>query len=161
MASIVRQLADALVARLAALEWSGVPYVARRTYASVEDEQLGDRSGDVDVAVIVPSAYESIELDTRASVERTVIVRVVVRAKLGPADADGDTGKLEQDRIDDLVALSEFLSTAAIYARLTDYPDARFSPPAEHDPIYRPDHLRELRQFTSVIAVTFAIDSPL
>lgn len=161
MPSAAVLLADELVDALRAVEWSGVAFTVRRTYFDCEDEQLARDGGDVDVAVLVPDGYESVELDTRADIETRAVVTVVIRRKFGTADADDADGKIQEQQIDELILLAETLRDAAIAAGKNGLGGGLFDPPADHDPLYRRDLLRTMRQFVSVFSLTFAIPSEL
>lgn len=161
MSSTAVLLADELVDALRAVEWSGVSYAVRRTYFDCQDEQLASDSGDVDVAVLVPDAYESVELDTREDIETRAVATVVVRKRFGAAEADDATGAIQEQQIDELILLAETLRDAAIAAGKTGLGGGWFEPPADHAPLYRRDVLRTMRQFVSVFELTFAIPSAL
>lgn len=161
MPSVAVLLADELVDALRAVEWSGVPYVARRTYFDCRDEELKLDRNEVDVAVLVPDGYDTVDLDTRDSIERQAVVDVVVRKKFGPDEAEDEDGSIQEQQIDELIQLAETLSKAAVTAGMAGLGGGLFVPPLDHDPIYRRDHLRNLRQFTAVFSLTFDIPSEL
>lgn len=161
MSSAAVLLADELVEALQAATWSGVSYTARRTFFDCRDEQMADGLPDVDVAVLVPDGYESVELETRESIERRVVVDVVIRKRFATTDAEDSTGEIQQQLLAELADLAETLSEAAVTAGMTGLGGGLFVPPLEHDPLYRRDHLRTLRQFTSVFSLTFDIPSEL
>jgi len=163
MASLVAQLADAVVTALRAVEWSGVPFVVRRTFKDCRDEQFtASERYDAEVAVLVPDAYETVELGTRGSLERTVVVTLIVRRRFQQNEQEQDTGEIQPEQIDEMIELAELLSTATVYERLAGFDgDAAIVTPVEHDPIYSREHLRSLRQFTSVINLTFEITTSL
>lgn len=162
MSSVVVQIADALVEILRGISWDGVTYRVRRTYLDCLDEQLGEATQDVDVAVIVPGQYDTVDLETRGSVEREAAFPVVVRRKFNADDIDQATGAIQEQLIDELMELVETLSEGAVAAAIASgEAGSRFVPPVDHDPIYRRDHLRTLRQFTAGFTLTFAISSAL
>jgi hypothetical protein len=58
--------------------------------------------------------------------------------------------------IDALVALTEEIADHLRVQRLTTFPDARCTG-VETSPVYAPEHLEELRQFTSVLTATYSL----
>lgn len=161
MASVLLSVVDALVDTLNAATWSGPDFVARRAFADVFDEELQGQDADaIQVDVIVPEAYDDVTLDTRAAIKRTVTIDIVIRRKFAPEHYDAATNEIDADKLAELVELGEILSLEATYARMTASTEAAWQS-SEHDPIYRKDHLRQLRQFTGVVAITFEIYSAL
>lgn len=161
MSSIVVQLADALVSALQGATWSGIAYTVRRTYIDCEDEQLTDDRTDVDVAVLVPDGFDAVELLIRGGMSRTVTIDVVVRKRFSAEEADSQTGAIQEQTIDELIDLVDVLVETGVDAGLAGMADASLVPPAAQDVIYRRDHLRTLRQFTSVFSLTFEIMTEL
>ena len=161
MASELITLVDALVDHINGLAWSGTTYEARRCYSGALDEQLQSADGDgVKVDVIVPEEYDEVVLDSRGSVARLVTIDVVIRRKFASQDNDASTGEVPGDQVAELVELGELLSLGATYARITGAESAAWQE-SDHAPIYRRDHLREMRQFTGAVALTFEIHSDL
>lgn len=62
----------------------------------------------------------------------------------------------EPSEIDPLMDLAEEIAEFFRGRRLAALPDAAWIR-TEHQPIYAPEHMRELRQFTSVITMTFKL----
>ena len=62
----------------------------------------------------------------------------------------------EPDRLAELLQLVEDIITVFDRKRLTEYP-AALCVKVANDPIYDPEHLRQMRQFTSVITLTFKV----
>ena len=58
--------------------------------------------------------------------------------------------------LDSLMALSEELADYLRFRRLGDYPTARWLR-TKHEVIYHPEHLEQLRQFTSLLTVTYRL----
>ena len=161
MASDLITLVDALVDHINGLTWSGTAYEARRCYSGALDEQLQSADGDgVKVDVIVPEEYDEVALDSRGSVARLVTIDVVIRRKFASQDNDASTGEVPGDQVAELVELGELLSLGATYARIAGAESAAWQE-SDHAPIYRRDHLREMRQFTGAVALTFEIHSTL
>lgn len=161
MASELITLVNALVDHLNGLTWDGTTYEARRCYAGALDEQLQDADGDgIKVDVIVPEEYDEVVLSSRGSVARTVTIDVVIRRKFASQDNDASTGEVPAEQVAELIELGEVLSLGATYDRMTGAESAAWME-SEHAPIYRRDHLRQMRQFTGAVALTFEIHSDL
>jgi len=63
---------------------------------------------------------------------------------------------MEPERLAELLQLVEDIIAVFDRKRLTDYPSALCVKVA-NDPVYDPEHLRQMRQFTSVITLTFKV----
>jgi len=143
---VIIQIADAVVAQLNS---SGSPLapaegdplaVAARAYAPVFD--LGEMA-DLHVTV-VPKAATAERLD-RASRQFDYSIDVAVQKKLGDAS---------NAEIDALMLLVEQITDHFNGNRPAQFAGA-VCLRVENDPIYSPDHMRELRQFTSVLTLVF------
>lgn len=161
MSSVAVQLADALVAVLRAAAWDGVSYSVRRTYVDGSDEQMAAGLPDVDVAVLVPDSYEQVELETRGSIARQATVDVIIRRRFQPEDADDSTGEIQEHLLDESIELAEALFDESVAAGMLGQAGGMLQPPPSHEILYRRDHLRTLRQFTSVFSLTFDFSSDL
>lgn len=160
MSSVLIQVADALVDTLNAMAWSGTTYEARLSFAAAYDEELSDGDEEaIQLDVIVPEEFDDVSLDTRGTIKRVATFDVVIRRKFRQQDNDA-AGAIDTDQLKELIELGEKLSKAATFARMTDAADAAWTD-SDHNPIYRRDHLRQLRQFTGVVAITFEIESDL
>jgi hypothetical protein len=144
--AVIAQLADAVVVELNA---PGSPLVpaegdplatAARAYAPVFD--LGEMA-DLHVTV-VPKAATAERLD-RTSRQFDYSVDVAVQKKLS------DGGDAE---IDGLMLLVEQIADHFNGRRPATFAGA-VCLRVENEPVYSPDHLRELRQFTSVLTLVF------
>ncbi len=160
MSAILVQLTDALVTRIQALEWTGGEFVAEATYADADELLDASIGEEVRIDVVVPSDFETVELETRGSAKRVATVEIVLRKKFGPADQANETGRIEKAEIDALLELAERLGLAATYERLTDFTDAAWTG-SDHDPLFDRKRLRQERQFFSVILITFEIHAAL
>ncbi len=161
MASVLIQVGEALVDTLNAMNWSGITFEARLSFANVDDEELTDADDEaVQIDVIVPEEFDDVAIDTKATVVRQATFDVVTRRKFRTQDNDAATGKIDLDQVKELIELGEHLSLAATFERMSDAANAAWIN-SDHNPIYRRDHLRQLRQFTGVVAITFEIESDL
>lgn len=84
----------------------------------------------------------------------------MIRRKFATQDNDAETGQVDGEQIAELIELGELLSTGTIFDRMASYTSAAWIE-SQHAPIYRRDHLRQLRQFTGAVAITFEITSDL
>ncbi|MCG3178008.1 MAG: hypothetical protein BIFFINMI_00331 [Phycisphaerae bacterium] len=146
--SVLIQIAEAVVAELNA---PGSPLVpaegdplatAARAYAPVFD--LGEM---VDLHVTVVPKAASAERADRATRQFDYSIDVAVQKKLG------DGGDAE---IDGLMLLVEQIADHFNGKRPVQYAGA-VCLRADNEPVYSPDHLRELRQFTSVLTLVFRV----
>lgn len=161
MASQLNTLVDALVTHINAMAWTGTAFEARKCYSGALDEQLTDADGEgVKVDVVVPEEYDEIELDTHGSTGRTATIDIVIRRKFAAQDGDHLTGEIPTEQVAELIDLGESLSLVATHDRLAGAPNAAWMA-SEHSPVYRRDHLRQLRQFTGAVAITFKIHNDL
>jgi hypothetical protein len=159
VASVLIQLVDAVVTAVNAAGWSGESFTAVKSYAEA-DSLLSESSAEsLQVEVLVPEGYDDVELESRGLVTRTATVEVVIRKRFGMA-AQESSGRIDPDDIDPLVELAELLAESVIYDRMTGLTAAAWIE-SQNDPVYRRDHLREHRQFTSVVLLTFEISSAI
>jgi hypothetical protein len=141
MTSELIRVADAVVAALNVGAFS-MPFTAERHYQPVFD--LAEMK-DLHVSV-VPRGRE-IAQAARTLATFDCKVDVAVQKKFTTGDAA---------ELDPLMALAEELAEFFRCKRLPGLPDAAWVK-TEHSPVYAQDHLQELRQFTSVMTLTFRI----
>jgi len=134
-------IADAVVAELNAASLSQ-PISAERHYVPVFD--LQDMK-DLHVSV-VPKGVVITKSD-RSRNTNDVQIDVAVQKKFEKGDAA---------EIDPLVNLVEEIADFFRLRRLSSYPNAHWIK-TEHAPIYAQEHWDELRQFTSVLTLTFRV----
>jgi len=143
MASTI-DIADAIVTALNAHSFSQ-PFTARRHYVPTFDLK---EMKNLHVTV-VPRGVEMTAAN-RSMIQNAVQVDIGIQQKLpAPASPAGD-----QAAIDTLMGLVEEI---ADFVRAT----GRFGDAAwvkmENTPIYSPEHLEQLRQFTSVLTLTLLV----
>ena len=131
---LAQAVADALNAGTFSME-----FTAERV--ALPDFELADMK-DLHVTV-VPREVESALLD-RARDSHDVKVDVAVQKKL---DA------LTKEAVDPLMALVQEIAT---YLNRRNLGDALWRK-TENKPVYSPEHLREMRQFTSVLTLTYRL----
>jgi len=137
----ITDIADAVVQELNAGSWS-LPLSAERHYRPLFD--LADMAA-LHVTV-VPKGIVVERLD-RTRNQEDVQVDVAVQKKF----STGDNAEL-----DALVVLVQEIADFFRLRRLTAYPAAVWVR-SENVPVYAPEHMDELRQFTSVLTLTFRV----
>ena len=95
---------------------------------------------------VVPKGME-IEASSRTLAQHDYSIDIAVQQRIA-----GD----DQSDMDGLMGLVEEISDFFRQRRLTEYPDAIWIKTA-NVPIYAPDHLDQMRQFTSVLTLTFRV----
>ena len=139
--ALITDIADAVVAELNGHTFSR-PFTAVRYYRPVFD--LAEMQS-LHVSV-VPKGLAIERLD-RSRNQHDLQVDIAVQQKLQSAD---------NAEIDALVALVEEIADFFRLRRLAACPAAVWVQTANL-PIYSPEHLEELRQFTSVLTLTFRV----
>ena len=91
----------------------------------------------------------------RSRVQHDVQVDIAVQKKLGPASDDEEEYD-EQAELNGLMGLVEEIADFLKFRRLGSQPTAAWVK-TDNDPIYSQDHLERLRQFTSVLTVTYRV----
>lgn len=139
MATII-QISDAVVAQLNAATFSQ-PLTAARLYAP--SFELPDM--DVLHVTVVPRGITSASLD-RSRDTFSYEIDLAVQRK-----TDGD-----QSSLDALMTLVEEIADHFRTGVLASFPAARCTD-VKNVPVYSQEHLDELRQFTSVLTLTFCM----
>jgi hypothetical protein len=139
--STIIQIADAVVAQLNAATFSQPLTAARHYVPSFELAEMNELR-----VTVVPRAVVVSPLD-RSRLTHDAQVDVAVQKKLATGEAA---------EIDPLMALVEEVADHFRQRRLDSFPAAHWIR-TEHKPIYAQDHWEELRQFTSVVTLTFRV----
>ena len=139
--SIAVDIADAVVATLNAASFSR-PVTAERAY--LPRYELSEMR---DLRVTVVPKQMATTTASRGAASRDVTLDVAVQQKLAP-------GSSERDQNDELMVLSEQIAEHLRTATLVGQPGAKWVR-SEHTAIYAPEHLEQMRQFTSVVSVTY------
>ena len=138
--SVIIDIADAVVAQLNGATLSQ-PLIAVRHYQP--KFELSEMT-ELKVSV-VPRSLASKTLDrNRDSFEYQIDVAVQQKTDMSQASLDG------------LMNLVEEIADHLRQTALTQYPQSRCTE-FENAPVYALDHLDELRQFTSVLTVTYRV----
>ena len=138
--SVIMDIADALADALNSKEFS-VEFEAVRDYRPVLE--LQDMK-TLHVSV-VPKGVTMAPAD-RNRVQHDVEVDVLVQKKLDAGDAE---------ELDALMSLVEEIAGFLKFKRLESLGASWVK--TANEPIYAPDHLSELRQFTSVLTLTYRV----
>lgn len=138
---IITQVADALAQELTAADF-GSPLTVHRAY--LPRIELKDLTGILLSVVPKSLAQESL---TRSSDVATVVIDVALQQKLQHEDLA---------TLDPLLDLAERLAHHFRRRRLPAYP-AALCLNTEFKPIYAPEHIEDLRVFTSVLTLTFRV----
>lgn len=169
MTAILVQVAEAIRSELADHDF-GVPFEPVRSYADW-DLPLDMDDCELHVDVVPFSAKPSPE--TRGSKEYSVSVDVCIRKKLGFDEQHSETGEIVNEEVDALVELTEqvgeyFAYDGPLEGRLPDVPEASWSMDTgssfreasggtDFKAMYDRDHLRELRQYTALIRLSYRV----
>jgi len=138
---MITQVAEAVVAALNSATFSQ-PIAATRSYLPrVELTELKSLK-----VTVVPSSVSVVTL-SRGQTQRDVAIDVAVQKKLAhEQNAD----------LDPLLTLAEEIAEHFRDQRLDSFPDAAWVK-TEFKPIYAPEHIEQLRTFTSVLTLTFRV----
>ena len=139
--ALIVDIADAVVAELNGGTFSQTLEVVRLYRPQFDLAEMKDLH-----VTVVPKGVEAATV-SRSVVQYDVSVDVAVQKKL-----ETETN----DEIDPLVNLVEEIATFFRLRRLAEYPNASWLG-TTNEPVYSPGHLEELRQFTSVLTLTFRV----
>jgi hypothetical protein len=138
--AVILDIADAVVAELNATAFSQ-PLTAERYYRpQFELSEMTELK-----VTVVPRALASKTLDrSRDSFDYQIDVAVQKKTDISP------------EALDALMTLVEEIADHFRKHPLASYPDARCTE-VKNEPVYALEHLDELRQFTSVITLSFQV----
>lgn len=139
--SLISQVAEAVVVELNATTFSQ-PIAAARSY--LPRVELADLKT---LKVTVVPSNVTVAAASRSQTQRDVAIDVAVQKKLGQ----------EQNvSLDPLLALAEEIAEHFRAKRLDSFPGA-LCVKTEFKPIYAPEHIEQIRTFTSVLTLTFRV----
>lgn len=133
-------------------------FTAVRSYADWE-LPLDDAAADTLRVDVVPVNNPETELQSRGQVNYKAAADIVVRKKLNVPEQDPSTGRITIGQIDALVALVLEIHQFFLAARLASYDSAVWDK-TEIRAAYIPKHLRQHRQYTGIVRVTFDVARP-
>lgn len=138
---LITQIAEAVVAALNAATFSQSITAMRSYLPRVELADLKTLK-----VTVVPSSV-SVVTASRGQTQRDVAIDVAVQKKLANE---------ENSDLDPLLTLAEEIAEHFRGKRLDSFPDAAWVK-TEFKPIYAPEHIEQLRTFTSVMTFTFRV----
>ena len=149
-------IANAVVVDLATANLSQ-SFTPVRSYADwvqplEHDDTLKERTLYVDV-VPVATGLE-IEAASQATLAYTCPIDIAVRYKFGQDTMNNDTGRIELAEIDKLMLLVQEIHEHFTLERMQSFDAASWSGTKRLVAPHKP-HLREFRQFTGIVRVTF------
>jgi len=160
-------VADAVVAHLVAASSSlAQPIAPVRSYADWEKPLETERLEEcdrlmVDVVAVEPAPDFKVDIASRNSLRYLIPVDIALRERFGSAQQNDDTGRIELARVDALVLLTQQIWESFSLERLATLEGAVWD--SEHPPKIAANplraHLREFRQFTGIVRVTFRVHS--
>ena len=155
---VIQKVAEAVAAELVNGPFS-VPFEVERSYADWEWPLDDTDQGGLRVDV-VPVNNPATELETRGSVSYKVATDIVIRKKFAANEQEAGTGRIDIAEIDGLVRLVLEINAHFLKGRLDTYSKAVWDETAIRA-AYIGKHLREHRQFTGVVRVTFDVSTSL
>lgn len=155
MPAILVSTADAVLNALADHRFSQ-EFEPVRSYA---DWELPLEDGNELHADVVPVGSPEMELETRGSIGYAPQVDIVIRKRLASDQQEVD-GTLILPDIDDLVFLVQEIAEYFMADRLVDFTDAAWER-TQMLAAFKPSHLRQYRQFTGIVRLTFKAQTDL
>lgn len=143
-AAKIIEIAEAVAWELNAATFSR-DFTAQRSYqATAELPDVQTMKVTVVPGAISPMAGEA----SRRAMQHDYQIHVGIQKKLA------DTGDEEKAELDALMGLVQEIATHLERKRLDACEDVKWVT-QENDPVFLPEHLERLRQFTSVLTVTY------
>lgn len=152
-------VAKAVVSQLAAAKLSR-EFLPVRSWADwvqplEDDDKCKEDTLYVDV-VPVATAQE-IEASSRNTLAYTVPIDIAVRRKFSPQWQDQVTGRISVGEVDAMMYLVQEIHEEFTLARMCDFPSGAWQETRRVVAPHKP-HLRDMRQFTGIVRVTFRVD---
>ena len=155
MLAILVSTADAVRSALADHRF-GQEFEPVRSYA---DWELPLEDSDELHADVVPVGSPDMELESRGSIAYAPQVDIVIRKRMAKEQQETD-GTLILPEIDDLVLLVQEIAEYFMADRLTEFEDAAWAG-TQMLAAFKPSHLRQYRQFTGIVRLTFTAQTDL
>jgi hypothetical protein len=149
--ALIVSAGDAIVEAINEHEW-GIEFSAARSYADWADELKVENVLHVDV-VPLQTAYAKSELASRGKVKHRLGFDIAVRKKFGRQDQNVEN-RVERAKLDSLVYLTEALHHFFVAGRLSGF-EAAVWQSSDIVLTYSRKHLREYRQFLSIVRLMF------
>ena len=161
-------IAEGIKDKIASFDLSEEDYTLERSYADW-DLELKDMDGfelsddeKLRVDVVIHTTQQEAELATRGTVQFNVPLDVAIRRKFGRDKQDETTGRIAVEYIDQLMLFTQEMHLELTKLRMVSEEELRGiwqSTTLLANPVRQ--HLRELRQFTSIIRILFRADVAL
>ncbi len=148
-AQLVR-VAEAVAAELRAQTFTLNAKVERKYITDLELKDYGTLYVDVQAGDLESEAV------TRDEAEYDCEIGIAIRKRFDTEDEDAVTGEIDTKEIDRLVLLTEEIHAFFFQRVLAAYTDAAWVGVAFR-PVYSPTHLREWRQFTGIVVVSYRV----
>lgn len=155
-------VAKGVVAQLAAANLSR-PITPVRSWADWIAPLETDNTCKEDVLYVdvVPVATaQEVEASSRATLAYTVPIDIAVRRKFGPDWQDQETLRINVREVDAMMFLVQEIHELFTLARMQDFEAGTWLETKRLVAPHKP-HLRDLRQFTGIVRVTFRVDRKL
>lgn len=151
MKAVLVEVAEALTCALNKHDF-GLPVSAKRSYADFAEvlEDLDELHVDV-----VPAQHDEADLNSRDSVGYRVGLDIGIRKRFATAETDSLTGRIAIEHIDRLILLVESVHQFLCHEDQRQLTDSATWYETTIRSTYYPPDLKEHRQFTSIIRVTY------
>ena len=128
-----------------------------RSYADWEKPLEADDDcpcGRLLIDVVANTAQQRMEMASRGVLTYTMPVDIAIRKRFGAEHQSDQTGRISVAQYDAMALLTQEIHEYCVQLRLTDFDSAVWR---ETMIVVSPntDHLRQMRQWTSVVRVTF------
>lgn len=160
--SAVVAVAKKLTAYIASQEFASEAEV-QRSYAewdldlsNAESLELSDPK-HLHITIATHTTEQENALSARGKMQFDVPVDIAVRKRLTVTEQEAATGRMQLEEIDNLMKVTEQLHSAVTAKRLPEFDGAVWTSTRVVVAPWR-THLRELRQFTGIVRVTFRAD---
>ena len=156
--AVAVSIAKAVVIRIRGTKFEQ-KFAVERSYADwdLKLENLDDlemkESYKLRVDVVSHSTAQAVEHSARGKLKFTVPIDIAVRKKFGPEDQDSDTGRINVTAVDELMELTQRIYVLFAHQQLNGFPEGTQEETSIEVAPFR-EHLRVLRQFTSIVRVT-------
>jgi hypothetical protein len=152
-------VAKAVVSELAAATLSQKITPVRSWADWVQPLEVDDtcKENTLYVDVVPVATAQEIEASSRSTIAYTCPVDVAVRMKFGADRQDQDTGRIAIEEVDALMLLVQEIHERFTLTRMQDFDAAAWQGTKRLVAPHKP-HLRDIRQFTGIVRVSFRVD---
>ncbi len=147
MSEIIK-IADAVVTELGGGGFAP-PYICRRLYLPRFDLKEMDTLH----VTVVPKGITA-QPGSRSLSQCDYAIDLAIQKRLAPLTTNEPLEDKEIEELDALMDQVELIADHLRFRTLAEYPDAAWVK-VDNDPVYSVEHLEQMRQFTSVLTVTY------